>query len=93
MKKKNYMSEEFYELLANVIKECEQHPYSTSRAYNCGEGWELRVSKKNLGTWENEQKEAIDREIDAKINELCDASQLDCWVHCDCGGYMYLVYK
>lgn len=86
------MSEEFYKLLANVIKECEQHPYATTKPFDGGDGWEYRVSKKNLGTWENEQKEAIDNDADVKVKELCDASILDCQVYCDNGGYMYLVF-
>lgn len=92
MKNKKYMSEEFYKLLESVIKECEQHPFATTSPFGGADGWVYRVSKKNLGAWENEQKEAIDFGADVRINELCNASHLDCQVYCDNGGYMYLVF-
>jgi len=84
------MKESFYKILAEVIAECEEHPYKNTDKYIVP-GWEARMSKKNLGEWTDEEYDVIKNHADKKTNEMCKASKLDCDVFCDGGGYMYLL--
>ena len=84
------MKESFYKILAEVIAECEKHPYNNTDKYVVP-GWGARMSKKNLGEWTDEEFDTIKNHADKKTNEICKASKLDCDAFCDGGGYMYLL--
>lgn len=87
------MKEEFYNKLAEVIKECEAHPYKSTDPIDLGNGWEGRVSKQNLGTWTDEDYDTMFNHQDKRTEDMCNKSSLDCFVYCDRGGYMYLVFE
>ena len=93
MKKKEYMSEEFYNSLTSIIKECEAHPYATTNPYDGQDGWEYRISKKSLGEWDEEQSEILLNQKDERVNNLLAASSLDCFLYLDRGGYIYFVFS
>lgn len=87
------MKEEFYDKLAEVIKECEAHPYKSTDPLDFGNGWEGRVSKQDLGTWTDEDYDTMLNHQDKRTEDMCNKSSLDCFVYCDRGGYMYLVFE
>lgn len=87
------MKEEFYNKLAEVIKECEAHPYKSTDPLDFGNGWEGRVSKQDLGTWTDEEYGIMFNHQDKRTEDMCNKSSLDCFVYCDRGGYMYLVFE
>lgn len=86
------MEQEFYDKLTNLIKECEAHPYKTTKPIDLGNGYEGRISKENLGTWTKEEYKTLYNHLDDKVERICEKSILDCFVYCDKGGYMYLVF-
>ena len=87
------MKEEFYHKLTEVIKECEAHPYKSTDPIDLGNGREGRVSKQNLGTWTDEDYDTMFNHQDKRTEDMCNKSSLDCFVYCDRGGYMYLVFE
>jgi hypothetical protein len=87
------MKEEFYNKLAEVIKECEAHPYKSTKSIDLDNGREGRVSKQNLGTWTDEDYDTMFNHQDKRTEDMCNKSSLDCFVYCDRGGYMYLVFE
>ena len=86
------MTQEFYDKLGQLIKECEAHPYKTTRPINLGNGYEGRISKENLGTWTDDDYKTLFNHLDEKVDRICEKSNLDCFVYCEKGGYMYLVF-
>ena len=87
------MSNDFYEKLKAIIKECEEHPYNTTQPVNFGDGWEYRVSKKDLGTWSDEEYDILFHHLDKEVDNICQESSLDCFVYCERGGRIYLAFK
>lgn len=87
------MKEEFYNKLAEVIKECEAHPYKSTNSIDLGNGREGRVSKQDLGTWTDKDYDTMFNHQDKRTEDMCNKSSLDCFVYCDRGGYMYLVFE
>lgn len=87
------MTQEYYSKLAEVIKECEAHPYKSTEPINLGNCWEGRISKQNLGTWNDEEYDIMFNHQDKRTEDMCTKSSLDCFVYCEQGGYMYLVFK
>ena len=87
------MKQDYYSKLAEVIKECEAHPYKSTEPINLGNGWEGRISKQNLGTWTDEEYGIMFNHQDKRTEEMCAKSSLDCFVYCERGGYMYLVFE
>ena len=87
------MKPEFYDKLKEIISECEAHPYQSTTPLNFGNGWEGRVSKKSLGTWSDEDYDTLWNHKDKKVDDICNASTLDCFVICDRGGYIYLAFR
>ena len=83
------MKQEFYKRLSEVIAECEAHPYHNTERFLLP-GWEGRISKSNLGEWSDEDYDVLFHRRDKKTLDLCKASNLDCFVYCDGGGYIYL---
>lgn len=87
------MKREFYSRLEKVIRECEANPMGSTMPLDGGDGWEYRVSKANLGTWSERDYDILLNGNDNKTLEICDDSTLNCFVYCDRGGYMYLVFE
>lgn len=85
------MDNRFYKRLQKVINECEQHPYKATIPLDLG-GVVVRVSKNDLGTWTDEDYNTHLNKTDERTNEICARSRLACFVYCDRGGYMYLVF-
>ena len=85
------MDSNFYKRLKTVIKECEQHPYKASIPLDFGGFW-VRVSKRNLGVWTEADYSIHLNQLDGRTNEICEQSSLPCFVYCDRGGYMYLIF-
>lgn len=85
------MKQEFYTRLREVIRECEEHYYRNSEPLDMG-GLEVRVSKKNLGTWTDAEYNIMFNQLDAETERLCNESKLNCRVYCDRGGFMYLIF-
>lgn len=87
------MKQEFYDRLKEVIKECEEHPYKNTHPIDMEGGWQGRISKESLGAWTDEDYDILWNHKDNRVDEICAASTLDCWVICEKGGYMYLVFN
>ena len=87
------MKKEFYDRLKAVIAECEAHPYKTTMPIEMENGWKGRISKENLGAWSYEDYDELWNHKDKTVDEICEASRLDCWVICEKGGHMYLVFN
>lgn len=85
------MNSKFYKRLRSVINECEQHPYKATIPFDLG--GECRVSKRNLGAWDDEDYNTHLNQTDERTNEICARSRLACFVYCDRGGYMYLAFS
>lgn len=86
------MKQEFYDRLKEVIRECEAHPYKSSQPINLGGGYEGRISKENLGEWSKEDYKTMYNHMDEQTERICEKSTLDCFVYCERGGFMYLVF-
>lgn len=87
------MTQEFYDRLEKLVKECEAHPYKSSEPMDFCNGWEGRVSKKHLGTWSEEDYDILYNFKDERVNKICDDSRLECFVFCNKDGYMYLCFE
>ena len=85
------MNDVFYKRLQQVINECEQHPYKATIPFDLG--GECRVSKRDLGAWDDEDYNTHLNQTDERTNEICARSRLACFVYCDRGGYLYLAFS
>ena len=85
------MESNFNERLQTVINECEQHPYKATIPLDFS-GMIVRVSKQILEERTDANLSIHLSQADKRTNEICANSRLACFVYCDRGGYMYLIF-
>lgn len=80
------MSNEFYDNLRELVLQINEHPYRNteySDYYGC------RFSKKNLGVWTDEEYDLL-LNGDTETERIIDSSNLDLFIFCERGGFIYV---
>jgi hypothetical protein len=83
------MNEDFYLRLKEIVEEINEHPYKNTKYI---EDYGCRFSIRHLGAWDAHDYDTL-LNGDAKTEEILNKSNLDLFIYCDRGGYIYVGWK